>query len=545
MSPRRRLDLVLVLAVIAVGVATRLLPLHFSPLPFNTDAFVFVRYSELILQNNHLAFSGPAAPYPDEYLFDMLLAMVSEVVGMSPLYLVQILIACLAIVPSLVAVAYARSLTADLPRAHRRGAMALAGIGLSVEGLYLWRTATISSEVYGLSFIACIVLSLHRGLQTGSRRWLALTAILSALMPIVHNGSTFVVGLIGTVLTALAVGRQFTIRRALGGTIGVVGFWALAFGYYEVVELPNAATISAAPGLFIAWTILIVGVARWLDRTSPRVQRGVPVTVFSLGVLVFTFNAFVPVFPGMPTTSIWLLIYTVPLVTLLVVAAVGIPWVTTKQSQGIAMVAVVIAPLAAIGFALTGGRTPEYQALLTRSTTFMHLGVVVIAAVALAILAHRRPTLGRMATVIVVIAILISAPFPFAGLGTIPFEAVTEPTEFETVMFATEHMNGTWASDDHFTHIGTKYRGANVVDTPTSAWLRGDASQPACPTIGREIWTTRGAPAVPKPLSLSTAAYEQWVMTGDIIYNGGGSESTVVRWVNGQCEQSVLSEGTR
>ncbi|MFD1514139.1 hypothetical protein [Halomarina rubra] len=535
MSSKQRADPLLILAVLSVGIATRLLPWHLSPLPFNTDAFVFVRRAEQIQQANRLAFVGPTAPAPDEYLFDMLLAMSSEVVGIQPLYFVQILIACLAIIPSLIAVSYARSLTRGLPRTYQRGAAAFAGIGLSIEGLYLWRTATISSEVYGLAFVAIIVFALHWGITREDRRLLALAVVLSSLMPAVHNGSTFILGLILTTLVAIVVTREFTARRALIGMLGVVGFWLLAFGYNELVELPYSATISAAPGLFIGWTILITMLARWLDIAGSPTQRAIPVGLFGLGSLVFVLNAALPVFPGMPSTSPLLLLFTLPLVALLIVAAYGTPLVTTKS--GIAMFAVTVGPLAALGFALTGGRTADYQALLTRSTTFMHLGVLVITAVTLAMLVHRRPTLGRVAVVVVVLAILVSAPFPFSGLETKPFEAVTEPSEFEAAMFGAEYTDGGWASDDHLSHIATKYRGEDVSDISANAWLRGESGPPQCPTMSRESWTTTGAPAVPEPLRISSGAYDQWVMTGDVVYSGGAAESIVLHWEPGTCNQ--------
>jgi hypothetical protein len=256
--------------------------------------------------------------------------------------------------------------------------------------------------------------------------------------------------------------------------------------------------------------------------------------MFGLGISVFVANAFVTVFPGLYSTSTLLLATTLPLVALLVVAAVGLPQLTGER--GLGMLAVTLGPLAAMGFALTGGRTQDYQALLTRSSTFMHLGIVVAAAVALALLVQRRPTVGRIVTGVVVVAILMSALFPFVGFEAIGYEFVSQEDEFEAAMFATEYVGSGWAADDHIANIAAKYRSANATAVPTTAWLRGTDPPPTCPTVARETWTTVGAPDLPEPVSISKMPYERWVMTGDVVYAGGVDTRTIVRWGPSRCE---------
>lgn len=533
---RRRPDWVLLLAVLTVGIGTRLSALYRSPLPFNTDGFVFVSSAERMLAADAVAFGGPGSPAPDEYLFASLIAVVSEIVGVQPLYVAQVVIACLAAVPSLVVVEYVRSLTSELPRTHSRAAAAFAGIGLAVQGPYLFRTMSVNAEVFGLAVLACFVLALHRTLQTGDGRWLAATVGLAILVPVVHNLSALVLGVVGTTLVALEVARSPTLRRVVGGAVGVVSFWIVTAGYYDVTGLAKTGAVSTALGLFVAWTVLVVACGRWLDTATPTVQRGVPIVAFGVCTVVMLLNAAVAVFPGTSTTPTLLLFLTLPLAVPLLVAIYGLP--RLASSRGRAMFAAIFGPLALVGFALSAGRTPAYHDLFLRSTTFLHPGLLVAAGVGLAWLVRHRPAIGRGVAVLAVIAILVSAPLPFAGLQAFPFEPVTEEDEFDAATFATERVERGWATDEHLALVANNYQRSNATSLPTTAWLRGDAPPPDCPTLARSSWSTTGVPTTAEPLTISRTEYERWIVTGDVVYASGADSSIVLLWAPGTCSGS-------
>lgn len=535
----RRPDWLLLVAVVAVGIATRLSSLHVSPLPYNTDAFVFASSAERVLAAGGVPLdpSAAAAPAADQYLFVTLLAAASELTGVEPLYATQAVVACLAVVPSLVAVVFVRDVTTDLPETHGRAAAAFAGLALAVEGPYLFRTMSVSGEVYGLALLAVLVLALGRAHYTGSRRWLALAVAAGVTMPVAHNLNALVAGLVSTVLVALAVARQPTRRRLAGGALGVFAFWALTIGYYEAVDLPKAGTAVASFGLFVAWLVFVVALARWLDASTERVQRTVPLAAFVGGAALLVANAAVALYPARATTTPLLLLLTLPLLAVFAVAAYGAP--RLASTRGLGALAVVLGPLAAIGFGLTAGSTPRYLDLVVRATAFVHLGVLVAAAAGLAVLAHRRPRLGRVAACCAVVALLVSAPLPFLGLQAFPFEPITEPTTFDAATFATTHLEGTWAADAHVALVADNYRPANVTRAPVTAWLNGDAPPPDCPTVARASWTTVGAPTATGPIRLNRSAYESWLMNGSVVYDGGTDAHAVVRWAPGTCRGGV------
>jgi hypothetical protein len=67
----------------------------------------------------------------------------------------------------------------------------------------------------GIAVLAVLALTVHRALITDSPAWLAIAIPLATLLSIVHNGTTFVGGLVLTVLIVLHAARTPTLRRAV------------------------------------------------------------------------------------------------------------------------------------------------------------------------------------------------------------------------------------------------------------------------------------------------------------------------------------------
>jgi hypothetical protein len=116
-----------------------------------------------------------------------------------------------------------------------------------------------------------------------------------------------------------------------------------------------------------------------------------------------------------------------------------------------------------------------------------------------------------------------------------PFEPVTESDEFAAATFASDRVSNGWTTDEHLALVATNYREGGATSAPTTAWVRGDTGPPDCPTLARESWTTVGAPTGTGPRQLSPRTYDAWVMSGDVVYAGGGDERIVLRWGEGEC----------
>ncbi|WP_254546094.1 hypothetical protein [Halomarina pelagica] len=538
---RRGSDRLLVVAVLTLAVAVRLLPLAFSPLPFNPDGFAFAGKARAILAANQLTPGGGALDLaPDEYLFTALLAALSSVTGVPPRFVAQAQVAVVAAVPPLVAVALARDLAGarGLSVPTRRVAAAAAGCGLAVEGLYLWRTTTVSSEVQGLSFVALLGLALYRGVVRSSRRWTAVAVALLALLPFTHNLSTTVAGLVLTVYLATAAARR--PRLTLPGTALVIGFWVYAFGYYRLAGLREIGRFTSSPGLSLAWVVLIVALAYWLTTTSPRVQRGVPNGLLFAGLGVFAVNAVVPIYPGSVSTDPLMLALMLPLVAVAAMAAWALPQAARAAERPV--LALTLAPVAVIGIGLTAGLTVDYQGMVTRSQTFMHLGVLVLAGVFVArVVGNRRRAVRVAVAALFVVSLVATVPFPYTEHRTKPYQAITYPPEFEAATFAAERVPHRWAGDDHVVSVAVKYTGAEATDLAVAEWLGGDAPPPTCAVVAQRSWTTVGAQSFPRMLRMEERAYERWLAREDVVYAVSGPDPLHVVAGREGCEPMPLA----
>jgi hypothetical protein len=248
----RRSYLLVGAAVFAVALAIRTVSLYWSPLPFNPDGIRFAALAERTLATGAL----PATPQPlhgDEFAFVVLYGSVSAITGRSPLAIGQPTIAVLGASVPLLAVAFARRIGAGVGfrPAGVRVAAALAGLLLATEGLYLRRSAAVSSEVVGLLFVILLALAVHRGFESRRPAWGAVAVVLLGVFPITHNLSTMVGGLVLTALVALQIHRRPTVDTVALRVGSLLAFWSYLLGYYTLVGLDDFGRVSGAPGLFL------------------------------------------------------------------------------------------------------------------------------------------------------------------------------------------------------------------------------------------------------------------------------------------------------
>jgi hypothetical protein len=539
----RRSYLLVGVTVFVVALAMRTVSLYWSPLLFNPDGIRFAALAERTLAIGTL----PATPRPlhgDEFAFVTLYASVSAITGVSPLAIGQPTIAVLGASVPLLAVAFARRIGVRIGfrPAGVRVAAALAGLLLATEGLYLRRSAAVSSEVVGLLFVALLALAVHRGFETRRLAWGLVAVVLVGVFPITHNLSTMVGGLVLTALVALHVHRQPTADTLLIGVGSLLVFWTYLFGYYALVGLDDLGRVSGAPGLFLAWVIVLAALAVWLTTAGPRVQRGAPMTVLLFGFAVLLANAVVPIFPETADTPVLLLALIAPLIVLGLLGTWGVTSVggRDRPSAGMPVLALLVGPLALIAFSLTADLTPVYFNLVGRAQTFVHLAVMVLAALAAVSLAGRyRGTRGgfdgrsakrvhstlRAALVpVVLICALVSAPLAFSGLHAFAYQSTTTPAEFATAEFAANRLDGSWAGDNHVVRVARNYHlwGVDGATRPVYRWLRSGGTPPRCPTVTQESWTTTGAQLMPAaPAGIEGSRYQGWLTNRSVVYVAG------------------------
>ncbi|WP_458208914.1 sodium/phosphate symporter [Haladaptatus sp. NG-SE-30] len=533
----RRPYLLVGVAVFMVAVAMRTIPLYWSYLPFNLDGFQFAAPARYALQHGHLP---SAEPYfqPDKYSFSALLTIVSQVTGVSPLRIAQPLIAVIGAVPCLVAVILVRRI--GMQRrwqvSQTRLTAAVAGLVLAVEGIYLGRSAAVTSEGAGIVFVAVLAVVFYRALRTGRFSWMLLSFVFVFLLPLTHVLATIEGALVVTALLSLSV-RRFQVRDLRFGGLLVGMFWLYLVGYYSILGMGEMGRLTAAPGLFVAWLVVLVVLSMWVPTTRTRLQRGLPLGLLIVGCAVFVANFFVPVFPGTAATPSLVLLLTAPVALSSIIASWGLPYVTTIDTDGEVVVALLFGPLALIGFALTGGLTVAYQDIVARGQIFLHLAAVVLAALAVVAVGNRSVTGSRFigglrATLIpfLVLSAVVSTPLAFLGLHATPAQPVTTPDEFEATTFATTHVPEAWSSDGHISRIASYYypTRTNASYRPVYQWLYGNEQPPRCLVVSQSSWTTVGAQLFPAaPTQLKDERYTMWLLSRQVVYTTSSSDSIV------------------
>ncbi|MCO8255726.1 sodium/phosphate symporter [Haladaptatus sp. AB618] len=543
MSNRRSFVLVSV-AVLLVALAVRLVPLYWSPLPFNLDGFHFAVLVRETLATGHVPLSHGGVQ-SDEYAFTTLFAITSRITGIPPLYIAQYLTASIGAISCLFVVVLTRRVGRRLrwPRSDVRTAAAVAGLVLATDGIFLGRSAAVSSEGMGHVFVIMGVFVFGYALWTNRPAWYVLTGSIFFILPLTHNLSTIVGVLSAISLLALFLKRSESGPNVAAGAL-IVGFGVYTGLYYTTAGLPDAR-VSSALGLFAAWIIVLVVLTLWLPSIDPRLQRGVPTLILFGGAGLVVGNYFLPIFPGTASTRELTMVFVLSIAAIGIVAARGTPLSIREGIDGYAVVAMLLASLSLIGFALTGGLTPEYQALAVRTQTFVHLPFAILAGLGTVAVGLRRRTdrLKVMLAVIVIVCSVISAPLAYSGLRATSAQPLVTKPEMETATFASTYADQ-WTGDGHMTRLASRYyperTGNNVTQRGVYEWLRGSGAEPSCPVVSRRSWSSVGVQLFPgSPAHISATEYDRFNDRRNVVYSVSGRDPVVYSVsrgnTNGRC----------
>ncbi|WP_306059949.1 hypothetical protein [Natronococcus wangiae] len=243
-------------------------------------------------------------------------------------------------------------------------------------------------------------------------------------------------------------------------------------------------------------------------------------------------NAVWGLFPGTSGTPTQFLIYVAPLLMFAALASWGLPLGTGRAGDRAIVLALLAAPIAWIGFALTAGVDPVYADFARRGQTFVHLAIVVCAGLAILDLARRvDPSRRQVVAVGLPLALclcaLASLPIAFAGLEMLAYQGTTTSEEFESATFAT-HTIDEWTSDDHITRVARNYHQAGASPQPAYEWLHG-GGELQCPTVMQNSWQTVGAQQYPaEPTLIDPSTYEVTIATEHTVYTTTGTDPVTI-----------------
>jgi len=523
-SRKLRLGLIVV-CVYAVAVATRLAPLHWSPLPATLDGYAYAAIAAETLTQGQIPLSGQRA---DHLNSPVVLGMASAITDIDPIYLAQALYGLVGAATALVAAVFGRRLARSLSLSHTRSEQVaiLAGVAVAIEGLFVRRTGVPDNEAFTLLLVPLAALALFRYLRGRRRGWLVALLPLLVVLPLTHTFSALLGALTLTALAGAEILRRPTRRAGLPALALAGGFWAFMLGYYRLaaagpLTVPYVGRLSAYPGLFLAWTVVLVVGVVWYQRTGGWLQRVLflgPLGVF-FGVVLL--NRAVSVFPGTARTPSLVLFLLVPLVITVTIAGWAAPRLGDPDSVAVVLLVLLAAPVSHVLFGLTASLTPEFFATVLRAQTFGHVPMLVVASVGAVgmfggrrVGQHRedggkaettaagRKRWRRHALVgVLVLALVGTVPLAYVNLDTGSYPTGSTVTEFAAAGFISTH--GGEATTDQKQGRIIEARGGSATTEAAAAWLDG-GPPPETALVSKGYWTTTGAhlfPGAPRTVS--------------------------------------------
>lgn len=558
-SSRRTYGLLLC-SIVAVALATRLGTLQWSPLPSTLDGFLYVSRALETIETGTFPLRRFRA---DSFVFTSLLTVLGIVTAASPLYIAQPTVAITGAVSCLVAIALTRRLTSRYGWSRRRTALAIGivGFGLALDGLYVRRSGVTDEEALAFLLIPLLAIAVFRAFSgTGrTQRWYTISGVLLAAFPLLHTFSSLLAGLVLTGVFAACLVRTPRLKTVVAPTAIVLGFWCYVGLYYRFAEqtillVPYVDRVTAYPGLFVAWIILLMAGIVWVQRTGATLQRAVIGTVVGVWFIALAANITQSVFPGLQTTPPVLSLITLGFAVPVIFGLIGLPIVSWEPTHSPPVLALFFAPIVVVYFALTAALTPEYYDTALRGQTFAHFGLFICAAIGVGLIVARRTstessttnvstttpatdggvTLRRGLTIVVVGLILLSTaltlPLAFLHIDTATGPAVTTQAQFAGATFTAERTTQTWATDDPLGRVGSHMRpaGTNNSQRPVTEWLRG-GQPPACPTLVQQSWAEEGAHLFPAPAEqIDSGAFETWQAENNVVYSARDINSVLL-----------------
>lgn len=511
-----------VVCVVVFAFALRVVPLLWSPLPFNPDG---IKYAALVRDTLTSGDFPVARMATDEFGFTAFLAVASSLVGVDPLVVAQPVSAAVGastvLVGALLAERTARRL--DLSDSRTCSAALLAGLVLAMEGIYLFRSIPTDEQTVGLLLAPVVVVAVDRWLVTGRAAWAAVGVAVAIVIPPLHNLTGLVTVLAVVILAVLAVRRQPTRQTVIRALLAALLTGGYVFGFHVGLDAISAARIVQADrlvrvtDLFLAWIVLGIAGTVWYVTTSSRIRQGVVFAVGTVGFGLVALNAVRPVFPGTTTTPGSLLLRLLALAVPVLLTGLVVDALADDRSPEYATLALVVAPLVVVATGLTARLTFDYLALLFRAQLFVHLPVLALAAVAVVAVGRERRRWLQVGVVLaLVLSVAVTVPVAYAGLELLNFDPVTTEAEFDATDYAAAQF-GTWTTDDLGVRL-TTYHGGNASEGPAFRWIQG-GPPPDCPVVSQLSWTTTGAQFYPRsPAVVSPERYAEWRATNDVVY---------------------------
>ncbi|MFQ6128625.1 MAG: hypothetical protein ACE5QW_06965 [Thermoplasmata archaeon] len=545
-----RKHLLPILFIFFTALTIRLVPLLFSPLPYNIDGFPQARISEEIIDTGRWFSAGSIEEL--EYnkklpILPLYFAISSLLAGEEPLYFMQIAMVLLTSLSAVFVYILAFKITKS------RVASIFAGLFMALCGTYVFLTASIMKQNIGLVLLP-IVLYLYHERRNPAKR--ALAAFILLFVGLAHHLATLIAFAIITYM--MAAQNIANMRRGewrwksfLPDVFLGPALLLAVVAYYLVVQMPffmdamEVNTIFLFMSVYFLVALLAVHLSSsstikpWFLTTKRSLPRYIDQkALFILGAaFLLVLNHFTNIFTGTIRTKGDFLILLIPYLVLVFISLSGFNVMRRSKTRFRPLIAAgFMGPIAVMLFSFLWGLNPASFVLLYRSYDYMNIAYAVSIGIAFAFALKRFKSPAKrvvLATSFFTL-ILLTTPLAYGSEDFFDVQNTTYLAEFQ----AMGHMDALNVSN-----VGSDQR---LHDTFVFYFgeVEGDGHLPIRLATGGDIssydylfieskWTTKGAQEHPLPsVIIESDIFDRTVTEANLIYNSGAGETEIFLLAN-------------
>lgn len=528
-SSRRYL---IVAMFVIVALVTRLTPLAISPYPFNNDGITECRVAQDIMESGMLSYPD-GAYYVDSHTtitpaYDVLLASVSLMLGTSPFWVAQFLIAVFSVVTIVGIYTVVLRTTSNVSAAMASGFM------LSFFGSFVYLTGSTWKESLGVTLLMLMVYAYIR--RSDFRMFLLGIAVLLTL-PVVHHLVAAVVYLALWYLTALSILFALRVvgslkRRHLRDLAGMSVCTAVSYSYYHVNSLDRLAYFDGLTEVVIAGGVLAVVLLMgyWYLNKKSRFRFSFAPLPAMLVVVLFLIDYSNPIFGYEQATPPYVLILAVIMAILVGVGWYGMEIMVESRSLYRAIPLGLLFPVLlvfSLAIFVESGLTSHW--LTYRTFDFVDISLAIGLGAGIASMAS-KPKRRAVLTVVLIIVLTASYPFGYATNMLTGVRHDTQSYEVDAItwVYGSYDANAPLQSDERLS-----YNALALYDFVKDPYLprllsRGEDLGSGSVNMLLDEWFTIGVNDYPEGrVLLDREAVLEIISQSDVLYVGGPIDNHV------------------
>jgi hypothetical protein len=465
-----------------ISLSVRLVPLHFSSLPYNVDGFPLTRISEIIIENGSIPssadYEGLLAYNMKLPVFSTLLSCFSIVLGVQPLKLLPYFCA---MIGSLIVI-FIYALTLKLTK--NTLASFSAGLFAALTGLFVYATTAAKKQLLAM-FLLVFIFYLYPNRKDWRYRLLLCMCVI--LMPFLHHLTT----MIALLTLSLALAANVFRHSKKAGKEEMIDFITgpmillISIVYYKHVNMEIfSEVIDISDAILLLSVFVLATVAAIILSSSVQTrpwfffkrQEGNKLTLscildekilaLVIGIAALYFNSKFHIFLGGPLTSDTFLRLLLSYMVLLIFGMMGLNVIRyTKFQHRYFVIAMFLAPISVMVFALLRGLDVFNLTIVYRSYNFIDIPMAIACGVGIAYVYsrlrrysnNRKEFFTLPAGLLIIFFVLCASALPLAYENEKAFgiQVVTYEYEFEAMQ---------WASDAGIDQVTTDARYGDVIE---------------------------------------------------------------------------------